>query len=319
MGADHSKRHVLTAAAACAALVALGALPAVPAHPAVAGEPGRLVFVTTVFGGVLDDGGRNHMYTVRPDGTGLRRLTDGREEPQLPRWAPFGGRIVYEGADRAGNRRGIWVMNADGTHRRRVPGSRFSGQADWAPHGAHLVFAPGGHGSSSLAIYSFATHTTRFVDLGEPGLGAGSPTWSPDGRRIAFVAGGTEGGPHEDDGTDLYTIRPNGTGLTRVRATPRFFEDTPDWSPNGRRLLYQATATFEDFTGLYTIKLDGSDRRRIPAGWYADSPVWGPAGARIAAYRATPRRPGVWVMRRDGSGQRWVADGFMPDWQPRRR
>ncbi|PVG80747.1 hypothetical protein DDE18_21630 [Nocardioides gansuensis] len=55
--------------------------------------------------------------------------------------------------------------------------------------------------------------------------------WSPDGRRLAFTHWP---GPYRE-GIDVWTIRPDGSGLRMVMGTPEL-DLTPAWSPGGRRL-----------------------------------------------------------------------------------
>jgi TolB protein len=50
--------------------------------------------------------------------------------------------------------------------------------------------------------------------------GGRAPSWSPDGRRIAFVRGG-----------DIYTMRPDGTHVRNVTRTRRLTENAPAWQP----------------------------------------------------------------------------------------
>lgn len=84
-----------------------------------------------------------------------------------------------------------------------------------------------------------------------------SPTWSPDGTRIAFVEYRmTASAP--DWTSDIYVIDSNGEHLTRVTGTPRVTEDELDWSSrNGKGRSGRATScTRPSPTGA------GSDRSR---------------------------------------------------------
>ena len=137
---------------------------------------------------------RRNVYIVRPDGTHLRRLTSGWT--LAPAWAPDGRRIAWTCGD------DVCVMNADGRRKRRVtsPGD----DPAWAPDGRRLVFVDG-------ALYTVRIGGAR-AKLTAATTGDGAPDWSPDGRWIAFER---ETG---DKSTDLFLIRPDGSGLRRLTA-----------------------------------------------------------------------------------------------------
>jgi len=315
-------RNVALAIAACAAGPALALTGAGPAQAAFPGHNGKIVYVDTVFpSGVLDDG-RNEVFLVKPNGTGRRQLTFNGENDN-PAWAPRGHRILYRHSSRHGA--ALMVMDAHGHHKQRLVGG-FTEGAAWAPGGGRIVFARYSKVQhvQDLFIYTLASgHITRLnVDAGGSRIPA-DPAWSPDGKTIAFSA--TDKGsadPADPSGfppVDLFTVHPDGTGLTQFTATPQALEERPNWSPDSRRLVYQAF----DLSGsceenLTVSQVDGTTNpRRVHAGCKAMWPAWSPNGRRLVAYLGKVRRPGLWTMAPDGSRQRYIArGGFMADWQP---
>jgi Tol biopolymer transport system component len=98
----------------------------------------------------------------------------------------------------------------------------------WDPEGRQLAVTAVAQGRPVLAIYDVASER-RTREIALPGLdGALNPTWSPDGRRIAFV--GQAGGL-----TDLYAVAIAGGQLERL-TNDAFSELHPAWSPDGRRI-----------------------------------------------------------------------------------
>jgi len=68
-------------------------------------------------------------------------------------------------------------------------------------------------------------------------LGRGSrPTWSPDGRWLAFMV--TEDDGHAFTAADLVAVRADGSARVALTATPDRLEMNPSWSPDGRALAY---------------------------------------------------------------------------------
>ena len=92
------------------------------------------------------------------------------------------------------------------------------------------------------------------------------------------------------------------------------------WSPDGSRLAYTCLDAWTGKAGLYTIRADGTGRRRISPAHFnlAFSPTWSPDGSRIAF--STAQRPSaasfVYVIDVYGEHLRRVATGALPDWSP---
>ncbi len=72
-------------------------------------------------------------------------------------------------------------------------------------------------------------------------LGRGeAPTWSPDGRFVAFMVTDDDG--HRLTGADLYVATADGAQRWALTSTPRVFEQYPAWTPDGTALLYDDPA-----------------------------------------------------------------------------
>jgi Tol biopolymer transport system component len=275
---------------------------------AFTGRNGRIVFADTVgqFG--------SDIFTVHPDGTGRRRLTFSMGAGG-PQWAPFGGRILFGALQGTGT--DLWVMGQRGHHQHRVLRAGFLTdlEAAWAPGGHRLVVARNGEGVSRLLVYSFETKVATPITPNAALVD--SPAWSPDGRRIVFRRqGGLDGAR-----TDLWSIRPNGTDLTRLTFTPTpdLVEVGPSWAPDGSRILFSRGA----FDGpscsrLFTIRSDGTGLTRLHAGCPWSEAAWSPNGGKIVVSRDGPRGSRLWTMSSDGSSRSFLVAGSSPDWQPGR-
>ena len=215
------------------------------------------------------------LYLMRADGSGVRRIM--RAGPEAlhgggAAWSPDGSRLVYA------SWQGIWLMDANGRNRVRV--------------------ATGGE-PYSVGAGLFSPSPTNF----------GSPTWSPDGRRIAFTA--FEGVQNRD----VWVMNADGGNRHRLRKTP-YFEGEVDWSPTGGRLVFDSGSWVSD---VYVITTDGTGLRNLtPGGGWAGSgqPSWSSDGRRIAFARPS----GIWVMDGGGRSKRRLASteagDSVPDWSP---
>jgi len=97
--------------------------------------------------------------------------------------------------------------------------------------------------------------------------------------------------------------------------TPRKIADRgsePTFSPDGSRILFYS---WND-NGFFTMRLDGSDRRRVSSSTEDAYPAWSPDGKRIA-FSLFEKYFNVWVMNADGSGRTKIIEGCeQPSWSP---
>jgi Tol biopolymer transport system component len=161
--------------------------------------------------------GRLGIARMRRNGSGYRALF--RATTANPVWSPAGKRVAYERI--VGDRTYVSVMNADGSKRRRLaagadPVWSARGLIAFVRDGDLHVIQPNGRGLRRLT--STAT--------------VASPTWSRDGRRLAFLQG-------PGVAKQVYVVNADGSGLARVTSEPAG-AGPPAWSRNGRSLYYAA-------------------------------------------------------------------------------
>lgn len=317
---------VVLCAVVMSALSASASANAAPVEPTRQIDRGRIAYVDNTFSGGFD------VFSIRPDGTGRRRLTFNNDSGS-PAYGPEGRRIAYSKCEASSC--SVWLMRADGENKRAlIPG--FSSQPSWSPDGREIVFTRYDQGGPQLFIYTLATATTRPLTVGGAGPGprASDPTWSPGASRIAFIREewleNSEGDLVPADNGALFTIRTDGTGLRQVAAAGRLRKEGPDWSPRGGRIAFGRVLPGDDRTpdearGISTIRPDGSEVRRLSRRTEI-SPAWSPSGDRIAFARVASdapgdERPGLWTMGKLGDEVRPVYEAFSagrnPDWQPR--
>ena len=125
---------------------------------------------------------QSDLYVIGRDGSRRVRLTRTPQHERDPDWSPDGSRIAYTRSDR--DRSTIWVMRADGSGQRRLtddPGT----DPDWAPDGNRLLYLHEGSGSRPLyAINADGSARQQLGNLDE----VRTARWSPDGTRIALTA-----------------------------------------------------------------------------------------------------------------------------------
>ncbi|MBT7096944.1 hypothetical protein HN937_06190, partial [Candidatus Poribacteria bacterium] len=142
------------------------------------------------------------------------------------------------------------------------------------------------------------------------------PSWSPDGRFIAYAARPTEyGGEY-----GIFVMNADGTNPVRITG-----EDvsaaTPSWSPDSSRIAF--VSSNGNGSGIFVARRDGTDRQRVTAS--GGRPSWSPDGSSIAYHRFRPAGLkdtfyDVFVVQTDGTGDRHTLtigqSSFSPAWSP---
>ena len=243
-------------------------------------------------------------------------------------WSPDGRSLAYV-LD------GMRVLDvSSGESRQIMPCGKFTHYCTfaWSPDGSTIAVAQGARielvsadGSSRLSL------TPLGPDVG-PDETVRDPTWSPDGRLIAFVAPGY--GPEEPD--RLYSVEASGSGLQLLVHEPpgyRIGVQTPAWSPDGSKIAYIASGKWSnDKWRLHVtvIEADGSNPTELlQAGRcfclaFKPGLAWSPDGTQLAVVIPAPgrgkgpARDGLYVMDADGSGLRLLREGVWgrPAWRP---
>lgn len=153
------------------------------------------------------------LYTIKPDGTELHRLTDAPGNDQFPSWSSDAKRIVFS-SDRDGQNE-IYVMNVDGTNQQRLaPHSEEDLVSRWSHDGKSIAFFSTRDGKGIFVmnpdgsnVHKIITNENITFDYGAFRL-----AWSPDDQMLAYTA---------PDPTDpygflyLYVINLDGTLVQR--------------------------------------------------------------------------------------------------------
>jgi Tol biopolymer transport system component len=210
---------------------------------------------------------------------------------------------VFDAGERIG------VMAADGSSLSLLPAvTADDGNPAFAPDGRGIVFT-GTNARGTTDLY------VRRLDGGAAHLivnDAGEPTWSARDV-ISYVRSG-----------NIYVARPGGGHRRFVTSGV-----SPDWSPDGRRLLLVrplARLTFDAPIGrMYVVGPHGEGLRRIGPAADASRPVWSPEGnwiayeafeAGIRAKRLGSSQPAREIAITQSSGESGSVASFDPAWRP---
>jgi TolB protein len=157
---------------------------------------------------------------------------------------------------------------------------------------------------------------------------SGSPSWSPDGKRIAFMS-------REDGKPEIYVIKADGTDkvqITNSKPVDNFFgaryPNYPSWSPDGKKIVFVSRPQpGHKVPELYVMNADGTDPTRLtqtkvfPDSWIVVGlgPVsWSPDGKKIVYAATKDDRMGIHVINSDGTNPVSLAkaNGSCASWSP---
>jgi TolB protein len=241
-----------------------------------------------------------HVFVANPDGTELKQLTSGQLERNQT-FSPDGSWIVYESkVDDLSS--AIIVMSPDGDRRVTIADNLAEvGDLVWSPDSRRVAFAGRIVGLTGFRIFTADIAHPGAVRLGGPDLFGWAPSWSPDGRQIAFKRLEWDDGKPYTAGT-LWRIDVDGSNLkqlTSMSGGGNAYWNTA-WSPDGTRLAFLGEGQALRFD-VFVISADGTDLRNISNSQEDEYwPSWSPDGTRIAFPRMS--------LTKDNQGQLIVVD-----------
>lgn len=199
-----------------------------------------------------------------------RRVTQVTRREELetsPKFMPDGSSIVASQAIGRGS--DLTVYSLDGKILRKLTSS--AGSIDvspsFSPDHSQIVFCSDRAGGPQIYVMSAdgaGAHRVSFVSSNY----CTSPVWSPKGDKLAFVC-------RADQGFNLFVTGIDGGNALQLTSGGN--NEDPEWSPDGRYLVFSSTLGRGSIPSIALMRVDGSNIRELTRSRSGDyDPAWGP-------------------------------------------
>ena len=247
-------------------------------HPSWSPDGKRIAFVSDRDGHVMHGIPTFEIYVMDADGGNQQRLTENRARDSQPSWSPDGKRIVFASdrdRERGDHNYEIYVMDADGGNPQNLTNNPEEDRdPSWSPDGKRIVFTSrreghfiGLHGITS-EIYVMDADGGNEQRLTENRKNDMQPSWSPDGKRIAFYS--DRKGDLEN--TEIYVMDADGGNQQRLTEN-RVDDGIPSWSPDSKRIAFYSDR--DGNTEIYVMDADGGNPQNLTNNPHGDAnPAW---------------------------------------------
>lgn len=246
------------------------------------GPDGRLYFTSQI----SDHHNQTQVYSVNRSGEDLQKHTDAENGVSSYQWAQDGSAIAYTSLDPVSDEQkemdekgfdmivagenvrymGLWVQPRDGNATRITPDDLYVYDFSWAPNGEQLAVRisekTGADADQMYTRYSVINRDgSGMRDLMDQPMKKGAMSWSPDGTKLAVLAGKVYSDPLPQR---LWVLNTDGSGNRDL--TPDDWEMTIEWAgwQDNRTVLF--TAVQRSVTTLNSMRTDREGITRILGG-----------------------------------------------------
>ena len=206
-----------------------------------------------------------------------------------PAWHPSGRKLIYSKFLEGGAGTQLEEVDFATGKTRTISGGGLNITPEYSTDGRYVIYASGNESGTDLMMVPIDSPTViQRLTFGR-GSDNGSPTFSPDGRRIAFFSSRSRF-------PQIYTMDADGTNvqlLTPFTPGVRSYRAAPDWSPDGRAVAYeQQNGDFQ----VWMISVRDKEPRQLTSEGENEGPSWAPDGRHISLSSTRGGSKQIWIL-----------------------
>ena len=225
---------------------------------------------------------RIESWRMNADGSNQQRANTEIKNLLRGRWSPDGKRVVFikEGDDKT-----FYLADSNGANEIVLP--FIGGMMDWSPDGSQFVHqVKVAHDKTEIFLYMLATGED--LKLTGAGDSAADPSFSPDGKQIAFTS-------FRDGNAEIYVMNADGSNVRRITNHPAF-DNYPVFSPDGTQIAFQSNRENER-TEIYLQNLEDDLPPVKIASYYGETGIhpkcWSADGTQILLWNNQNGKPQI--------------------------
>ena len=276
-------------------------------NPRFSADSTRVIFEST-------REGKMAVFAINADGTGLRKLTDGKQDDAQPQWSPLGDLITFTSNATPGALNKVFVMRSDGSNRKQISiGPKHDAAPSFSTDGRLVAWAANTELPENwrdVGVASADGNVEPHLITSGPGNDQ-APVWISSSR-LVFVrefppktdwrAMSPEDHAKRRASSEIMGINADGSGLTQL-TTNEAFDSEVSWAGALKRIFFATTRNGS--SELFSMNADGTDARRM-----ADFTGSVSSDGRFVTYaKIIDGRSGIFVRALAGGAERELIGG----------
>lgn len=253
-----------------------------------------------------DRGDNPDIYYSDLSGKELKKITDHPLRDGYPSCSPDGEKIAFYAYDDNGDTWSIFVMNRDGSGRKRLTHEKFVFDTSprWSADGKKIIFDRSSSDWKTNKIWVMDSEGSNQKEI--ESINGLTPSFTPEGNIIYYT--------NWDKTGEICISDLEGNVLKQLTKND-VLDSKPDISPDGKKIVFASDR--DENREIYVMDIDGSNPVNLSKHPADDGgPRWSPDGSKIIFVSKRDGHYQIYVMNADGTDVRNISNSENNDIQP---